>query len=77
MELRQLVLCESLGREEVERARVGILQNGIDDRQVVTKGLSGRGGSNYDDVFAPPDALGRLGLVGVEVLHSFIPVGLG
>jgi hypothetical protein len=77
LELRKLVLRESLGRKEIERSCVGILQNGIDNRQVVTDGLSGGSRSNYDDVFAPSDALGRLSLVGVESLHSFIPVGFG
>jgi hypothetical protein len=40
VQLGQLVLRERLGREEVERACVGIFEHRVQDRQVVAKRLA-------------------------------------
>ena len=60
---RELVLAERLGREEVERARGGILRHRLEHRQVVAERLARRGGRDDDDVLAVAQRLERLRLV--------------
>jgi hypothetical protein len=68
VQLGQLVLGQRLGREEVEGAGVGVLQDPVEDRQVVAEGLA-RGGRRDDhDVLPRLDPLVGLALVGVEPL---------
>ena len=52
VQLGELVLRERLGREEVERAGVRVLQDAVEDRQVVAERLA-RGGRRDDDDVAP------------------------
>ena len=52
--LRELVLGEGLGREEVQGPRVGLLEHGVEDGQVVAEGLAGGGGRDHDRVEARP-----------------------
>src|SRR5947208_14696494 len=48
MEVGKLVLSKSLGWEEVKSAGVGVLEDGVEDREVVAEGLS-RGGGRDDN----------------------------
>ena len=40
MQLGELVLCQGLGRKEIERSGLAILEQRLQDRQVVADGLS-------------------------------------
>jgi hypothetical protein len=63
----ELVLRERLGRIEIQRARVGVVQDLLDDRDVVAEGLSARRARHHDDVPAGAGVLDRRGLVEVEL----------
>ncbi len=68
VELGQLVLGQRLRGKEVERPRVGVLEDAVEDGKVVAEGLA-RGGRRDDDhVLAALDELERLALVAVEAL---------
>ncbi len=86
-ELRQLVLAEGLGGEQVERAGCRVLGDGLQDRQVVAERLARCGGRHDGHVPARAQRLQRLRLVAVQGadaaslqgLHEAIvqPVGHG
>jgi hypothetical protein len=66
VELGELVLGERLGREQVESARVGVLQDPVENRQVVAERLARRRGRHDDHVLATRHAGEGFGLVAVE-----------
>ncbi len=66
VQLGELVLRQRLRREQVESARVSVLQDPVEDRQVVAERLARGRGRDHHDVLAPAHALERLALVAVE-----------
>jgi hypothetical protein len=66
VELGELVLGERLGGKEVESARVGILQDPVEDGKVVAEGLAGGSGRDDDDVAPRLELLVDLPLMRVE-----------
>ena len=77
VQLGELVLRERLGGEEVERARVRILEHGIQDRQVVAERLAGGRRRDHDEVFSGARKFRRGGLVRIELLDSLGAIGCG
>ena len=71
VQFRQLILCQSLGREKIQRASVRIFKNGIQDWQVVAKSFSGGGWSNHDHVFTGMDSFCGDGLMRVQLTNAF------
>ena len=69
-ELGDLVLSEGLGREEVQRARGGVLGDRLERRQRVAQRLAGGGRRDDDDVLAGVDGVDGLGLMGVQRLDA-------
>ena len=67
VDLGHLILRQRLGRKEIQRARGGVLKNGVEDRQVVAERLARRGGRRDDDVAAGCDMRERFGLMAVEL----------
>jgi hypothetical protein len=67
-ELGQLILGQRLGREEVERAARGLLQESLQDGQVVAERLPARGRRDDDEVLLAAGQLVGLSLVGVQPL---------
>ena len=70
VQLRELVLRQRLRREQVERPRVRVLQDPVEDRQVVAERLARGRGRHDDDVAAGLDELVGLALVGVEAREA-------
>ena len=66
-QLAGLVLGQSLGGVEVERASLGLVRDPVQDRQVEAERLAAGGAAGQDQVRALGDLVG-LGLVGVEGL---------
>ena len=66
----QLILCERLGRVEVEGAGERIPEDRFDDRHVVAERLAGGGAGDDDDAAAGSDMFDCLGLVRVETLNA-------
>ena len=54
VQLGQLVLGQRLRREQVERPRVGVLEDAVEDRQVVAERLARGGRRDHDHVLARP-----------------------
>ncbi len=52
LELGELVLRERLRGKKVQGTRGGLLQQGVENGQVVTEGLAGRGWRDDDHVLA-------------------------
>ena len=76
VELVQLVLRQGLGGEEVERAGLGVVEDGLDDWHVVAEGLArGRAGDDAD-VFAVKHLRDGLGLVGIKLADAALLQGL-
>src|SRR5438270_111600 len=67
-ELGELVLRQRLGREEVDRPALGVLQQPLQDRQVVAQRLAARGGGHDDEVIPLPYGGVGLELVRVELV---------
>jgi hypothetical protein len=65
VQLGELVLGERLGREEVERSHIRVLQDRVEDGKVVAERLAG--GRRRDDHRAPPGPDGVAGLALVRV----------
>ena len=65
-ELRELVLAERLGGEEVQRPCRGVLRDGLQDGQVVAERLARRRGRHDGHVLAGAQRLQGLRLVAVE-----------
>ena len=70
VQLRELVLGERLGRKQVEDARLGLLDQGLQDGQVVAERLARGRRRHDDDVFPLGHDLDRARLVRVELLHA-------
>ena len=70
IELRQLILREGLGREEVERPRGGIREDPVHHRDVVAQRLARRRRRGHHHVAAGQRVLDRAGLVGVEAVDA-------
>ena len=68
--LRLLVVGQGLGREEVEGAGVGLLQQPLQHRQGVGQRLAAGCGRADDDVLAAPGGFDGRGLVAVERRHA-------
>ena len=66
VQFRELILCQSLGREQIHRARLGILDERVQDRQVVAKRLARSCGRDDDQILAFACQAKRLGLMRVE-----------
>ena len=60
-----LILLQGLEREDVERVRVGVLQQGGDDRHVVNQGLAAGRRRRHHDVVAIQGLADALGLMAV------------
>jgi hypothetical protein len=73
----ELILRERFGGEEVERAGIGALEDGIENRQVVAEGFAGRGGSDDNEIFALAGQACGIGLVGIELFDAFCAIGCG
>ena len=71
VKLGQLILRQSLRGEQIQRARVRIFQDGVQDRQVVTQRFSRGGWRHYDNVFPCVNGFGGGGLVRVELPDAF------
>ena len=69
-ELGQLVLGQGLGRKEVERPPLRILEQALKDGKVVAEGLSAGGGRHDDQVPALPDGAVGVRLVRVEAVDA-------
>jgi len=52
VEFGKLILGERFGGEEVEGARVGVFENGVEDRQVVAERFSRSGRGDDHEVFS-------------------------
>src|SRR5579884_2929069 len=52
LKFSQLILSEGFGWKQIQRTCIGILENGIQDRQVVTKCFAGCGWCYNDDIVA-------------------------
>ncbi len=65
-QLRQLVLCQRLGRKQVQGSPFRVLQKALQDREVVAERLAARRRRHHDQVPAGADGLISLCLVGVE-----------
>jgi hypothetical protein len=76
VELGLLVLRQGLGREEVHGPRRGVLEDGVEDRQIVAKGLAGRGRRHDDDVLPVLERLPARALVGEELVETLVDEGL-
>ena len=70
VQLRQLVLRQRLGREQIQRARRRILQDRVEHGRVVAERLARRGRRDRDDVAAGEHVRERLRLVRVELLDA-------
>ena len=70
VEFGELVLRERFGGEEVERARIGIFEDGIQDGQVVAERFARGRGRNDNEIFARARRFGRGGLMRVELVDS-------
>ncbi len=68
VQLRELILGQRLGREEIERAGLGLPQHPIEHWQVVAEGLSRGGRSDHDRVFPLANRFEGLALMGVQPL---------
>ena len=64
----QLVLRQRLGREQVQRARIGIFQNGVQDWQVVAQRLARGRRRHHHEILARPRHLRRGSLMRVKLL---------
>jgi hypothetical protein len=71
VEFSELVLRESFGREEVERAAVGVFERRVQYRQVVTESFAGGRWSDNDHVFPGVDRFGRFGLMRIQAADPF------
>jgi len=67
-QLGELILSQRLGGKEIEHARLRLLHQGLQHRQVVAEGLAGRGRGHHHQVLALGHRLEGLGLVRVELL---------
>ena len=65
-QLRDLVLAQGLGGEQVQRACGGVDRESLQRWHEVAQGLARCGGRHHDDVFAGPDGFDGLRLVAVE-----------
>ena len=72
-----LIARQRLGREQVQRAGVPALEDGVDDREVVAEGLARGGGRDDDDVGPARDLTVRHRLVRIELPDAPPPEGIG
>ena len=77
VQLGELVLRERLGGEEVERARIGIFEDGVQDRQVVAERFAGCRGRDDHEVFSRARKFGCGGLMRIELVDSLGAIGSG
>ncbi len=75
VQFRQLILRERFRREQVQRARRGVLQDAADDGRVVAERLPRCRRRDDHDVAARERVVDRLGLVRVELLDAARPEG--
>ena len=68
VQLGELVLGQGLGREQVQGARVRVLEDRVQDGQVVAERLARRGGSDHDRVASGARRVVGLALVRVRTL---------
>ena len=76
VQLGELVLRERFGGEEVQRARVQIFKNRVQDRQVVAQRLPGRRRRNHHNVAPLPDSFRGHGLVAIQLRDAFFRIGV-
>ena len=76
MQLGELILRERFGGEKVQRARVRIFQDRVQDRQVVAQRFSGSRRRNHDNVAPLPDGFRGHGLVAVQLRDAFFRIGV-
>ena len=77
VKLVHLIARQRLGREQVQRAGVPALEDGVDDREVVAEGLARGGGRDDDDVGPARDLAVRHRLVRIELPDAPPPEGIG
>ncbi len=65
-----MILGQGFGGEEVQRARVGIGENFVENRQVVAQGFTAGGRRDDDDIFAGVDRFGCCGLMRIELMDA-------
>ena len=68
-----MVIRQRLSGEQIERPRVGFLDQFGEHRQVVAQALARRGTRADDDISAATDRVVALGLVAVEPLDPLVP----
>ena len=66
---------QRLGREKVQRAGSGSVEQRVEDGEVVGQRLARGGGGSQDDVFSGQCRLDRPGLVGVGLLDGSVAGG--
>ena len=75
VELGELILRQRLGGKKIQRARVGIFQHGVQDRQVVAERLAGSGRRDDDHFVARHARFRGLGLVCVRPPNALCRIG--
>ena len=70
----ELILGQRLGGEKIERARVRIFQNGVQNWQVVAERFSGSCRRDYHDVAAIVRFLRRRSLMAVQLFDAFLGI---
>ena len=75
VQLGQLVLGQCLGREQVQRPRVGVFQNCVQYRQVVAQRFAGSRRRHHHEILAPTRHLRRRSLVRIELLDFLGAIG--
>ena len=67
MQFRELILCERLGWEQIQRPTGRILENRVQHRRVVAERLPRRRRRDHDDVSAGEGVIQRLRLMDVQL----------
>ena len=75
VQLGELILRERFGREKVERARVRIFEDRVQDRQVVAQRFPGRRRRNHHNVAPLLDGFRGHGLVAIQLRDAFFRIG--
>ena len=77
VEFGELVLRERLGGEEVQRARIGIFENGVQDGQVVAESFARSGRRDDHEIFSRARQLRRGGLMRIKLVDALGAIGGG
>src|SRR5271157_1329333 len=77
VQFSELILRESLGGEEVKRARVGVLDDGVQHRQVVAERFARSSWRHHDEVLSGARKFRGNRLMRIELLDSFFAIGRG